>query len=336
VSRPLPRRVLVTGATGFLGAHVCGALLARGAAVRGLVRRPGTGTPPGVEPWPVRGLDDGPAVLAAARGMDAIVHLAAHVHQRSDGTDPKVEAAAFMAVNVEGTRTLLDAAVAAGVRDFVFVSSVKAVGESSDVPWTEEIDPHPDDAYGITKLEAEGLVREQAARHGLHAPVLRLPLVYGPGMKANALRLFDVVARGIPLPLGAVDNRRSLLFTGNLTAAILASLGSEGGNDTFFVSDDEDVSTPELVRAIARALGRPARLLPVPVAVLRAAGRAGDVLARVGPWPLTRTAVDRLIGSLAVDPSRLMQRTDWHPAYQLAEGLRITARWYLGRSGTRG
>jgi nucleoside-diphosphate-sugar epimerase len=320
--------VLVTGATGFLGGHVCQAFADRGIAVRALVRRPSRLTPAGIEPWPVRGLDDVAGLRTALAGVEGVVHLAAHVHQGSIPADGSAAAAAFRAVNVEGTRTLLDATIAAGVRDFVFASSVKVVGEGSDAPWTEETPPAPADAYGVTKLEAERLVRDQAVGHRLHAPVLRLPLVYGPGMRANALRLFNAVARGTPLPLGAVHNRRSLLFVGNLVAAIVTTLQSEGGSDTFFVSDAEDVSTPELVRAIARALGRPARLVPVPIGLLRAAARAGDRLAGIVPFPLTSAALDRLVGSLAVDSSKLARRTGYRPPYSLSEGLRITAEWY--------
>jgi UDP-glucose 4-epimerase len=236
-------------------------------------------------------------------------------------------------VNVEGTRSLIDVAVAAGVRDFIFASSVKVVGEETDTPWTEETPPAPADAYGVTKLEAEGIVRDRADRHGLHAPVLRLPLVYGPGMKANALRLFDAVARGIPLPFGAVRNRRSFLFTGNLVEAILAVLQSDQGNDTFLVSDGEDFSTPDLLREIGQALRRPARLVPVPPALLVAAGHAGDVLAAIIPFPLTTAALARLIGSLAVDASKLGRATGYRPPFSVRDGLRITAEWYVRDGG---
>jgi nucleoside-diphosphate-sugar epimerase len=150
-------------------------------------------------------------------------------------------------------------------------------------------------------------------------------------MKANALRLFDAVARGTPLPLGAVRNRRSFLFTGNLVAALLATLESEAGSGTFFVSDGEDLSTAELAVRIGHALGRPARLVPVPAFALRAAGRAGDVLARVVPWPLTSGTVDRLVGSLSVDSSKLTRATGYRPPYGVDEALRITAEWYRGR-----
>jgi UDP-N-acetyl-alpha-D-quinovosamine dehydrogenase len=299
--------------------------------VRGLVRRTGVPLPAGVEPRLAAGLDDAAALAQALAGVEGVVHLAAHVHQRSIPASTGLEAARCRAVNVEGTRTLLDAALAAGVRDFVLASSTKAVGEGRDAPYTEDTPPAPADAYGVTKLEAERLVRARSDR--LHAPVLRFPLVYGPGMKANALRLFDAVACGTPLPLGAVRNRRSLLFTGNLVAAMLATLESEAGSDTFFVSDGEDLSTADLALRIGRALGRPARLVPVPAFALRAAGRAGDMLARLVPWPLTSGTVGRLVGSLSVDSSRMIRATGYRPPYGVDEALRITAEWYRGRPG---
>ncbi len=296
--------------------------------MRALVRQPAP-LIERVDAWQARGLDDLVALRAAVSGVEAVVHLAAHVHHGSIPADDSSEALRFREVNVQGTRGLLDAAVAAGVRDFVFASSVKAVGEESVTPWTEETPPAPVDAYGRTKLEAERVVRDQAGRHGLHAPVLRLPLVYGPGMKANALRLFDAVARRIPLPLGAVHNLRSFLFTGNLVEAIFATLESERGNDTFFVSDGEEFSTPDFLRAIGQALQRPARLVPVPTVALRAAGRVGDLLTAITPFPLNSAMVERLIGSLAVDISRLKRWTGYRPPYPTHEGLRITAEWYL-------
>ena len=322
--RALPARVLVTGATGFLGGHVCTALLERGVAVRGLVRRAGPLLPPGIDAVTAGDLADRAALRAALQGVEGVIHLAARVHQPTVPGDD----AAFRAVNVDGTRTLLEEAIAAGVRDFVFASSVKAVGERSDGPWDESTPPVPLDAYGRTKLEAETTVRGLAERHGLHAPVLRLPLVYGPGMKGNALRLFRLVDRGLPIPLGAVRNRRSLLFTGNLTAALFSTLESPSGSDTFFVADGETPSTPELVTAIARALGRPLRLVPIPVGVLRLVGGAGDLAARVLPLPRASEAVDRLVGSLEVDSARLVRCTGFVRPYTMAEGLRITAEWY--------
>lgn len=326
VSRDVAGPVLVTGATGFLGGHVCADLLSRGLPVRALIRAAGT-APAGTEARVVGGLGDGDGLRRALDGAATVVHLAAHVHRPSDGRDDS----AARDVNVEGTRRLLEAAVAAGTRAFVFASSIKAMGESSGVPWTERTPPAPPDAYGRTKLEAERLVREVADRHRLHAPILRLPLVYGPRMKANALRLFEAVDRGLPLPLGAVNNRRSLLYVGNFTAALWATLEADAGNDLFLVSDGPAVATPELVRRIAQALGRRPRLLPLPVGLIRGLGRVGDVAARVAPFPVTSAVVDRLIGSLAVDSTKLRSAVGFRPPYTLDEGLAETAAWFRRR-----
>jgi UDP-glucose 4-epimerase len=277
-----------------------------------------------VIPQPATGLDDLDALRRAMAGAQGVIHLAARVHMSRSVGDTE----AFRRVNVEGTRSVLEAAVGAGVRDFVFVSTVKVMGETSEQPWTEDMRPVPVDPYGATKLEAERVVREFSEGAGLHAPILRPPLVYGPGMRANALRLFRAIARGLPLPLGGIQNRRSFLYVGNLTAALLGTLTSEKGNDTFFVSDCQDLSTSELVIAVARALGRPPRLLPVPVSLLRAAGQVGDLLTRVRHFPLNSPAVARLTGSLAVNTSKLVRQTGYSPPFSMAEGLRVTAEWY--------
>jgi nucleoside-diphosphate-sugar epimerase len=323
-TRRLPGSVLVTGASGFVGQHVCSALLAEGVAVKGLVRRPDAGLPAGAVRQTAIGLDDLQALQRAMAGVEGVIHLAARVHMTRSSGDME----AFRKVNVEGTRSILAAAVASGVRDFVFLSTVKVMGETSDEPWTEDMQPVPVDPYGASKLEAEQVVRELSNRAGLHAPILRPPLVYGPGMRANALRLFNAIDRGLPLPLGGIRNRRSFLYVGNLTVALRGALTSDKGNDTFFVSDCQDLSTSELATAVARALGRPPRLIRVPVSLLKAAGRIGDTLNRIRPFPLNSPAVARLTGSLAVDSSRLARQTGYSPAFSMTEGLRLTAEWY--------
>ncbi len=310
LTRPLPTRVLVTGATGFVGRHMCAELLSAGVPVRSLVRGTGGEAPAGTEPAIVSGLDDVAGLERALAGVEGVVHLAAHVHQQGPraANDPR-----FSVVNVEGTRRLMEIGIAAGVRDFVLASTVKVIGEGSTELWTEDTPAQPEDAYGASKLEAERLVRDLALRHGIHAPILRFPMVYGPGMKANILRLYRAVDRGIPLPLASIRNRRSFLFVGNLTAAVIATLRSEGGNETFFVTDGQDLSVPELISGIARALNRPARLLPVPAALLRA---------------LPSPAMRRLTGSLRADSSKLARLTGFHPPYSADAGLEMTAAWY--------
>ena len=253
---------LVTGGSGFLGQHVCKDYLERGLSVRALCQ-PGTPAPPkGTQVSVADDLHDRQGVRKALRGVDTVIHLAARVHISHEvASDPLAE---FRRVNVDGTRLLLEDAIAAGITRFLLISSIKAMGESNDEPWTEATPPQPADPYGISKLEAEMVVREMAQQAGIHAPILRLPLVYGAGMRANMLRLFRAVDRRLPLPFGAVRNRRSLIYCGNVVAAIHAALVCEKAADQLFlVSDGRDLSTPELIRAIAKELGRPAILLPV-------------------------------------------------------------------------
>jgi nucleoside-diphosphate-sugar epimerase len=319
----------VTGAGGFLGGTLCRILVDRGVPVRALVRRP-EGAPPGSESRLVAGLDDARGLGEALQGVGTVVHLAARVHLMNDSASDPL--AAYREVNVEGTRTLLLAARAARVRRFVFVSSTKAVGEWTDVPWTEAQPPRPTDPYGVSKLEAERVVLGPGEPVGMHTVILRLPLVYGPHAKGNILRLYQAVDRGLPLPFGSVRNRRSLLYAGNFVAAVDAVVRAPAANgETFFVSDDADLSTPELVRMIARALGRPAHLVPVPTALFRAAGRLGD---RARPWvrlPFDSAVERRLIGSLAVDISKIRRLTGFAPPHTPEEGLRAMAEWYRTR-----
>lgn len=323
------RVTLVTGASGFLGRHVCRRLLDDGAAVRGLFRSADSALP-GIERARWTDLLDRAAIRDAVKGADAVVHLAARVHVMADKAGSPL--AEYRRTNVEGTRTLVEESVAAGVRRFVFLSSVKAVGEQSERPWTEQTPPRPVDPYGVSKLEAEKVVCDLAAAGGMAASVLRLPLVYGPEMKANMLRLFDAVDRGMPLPLGGIRNQRSVVFAANVAAAVLTVLASPAAaGETFFVRDAKDVSTPELVRAIARALGRPARLVPIPPALFTAAGRVGDLVSRVMPVPMNSAVADRLLGSLTVDASKLTRVTGFQPPFSLEEGLRLTAEWYRTR-----
>jgi nucleoside-diphosphate-sugar epimerase len=318
---PGARAVLVTGASGFVGRHLTRDFAARGWSVRGLVRPGAAALEPGVEPAPAADLLDRDAVRRACAGVDTVVHLAARVHvMRDTAADPLAE---FRRTNVEGTRVLIEAAAAAGVRRVLFASSVKAVGEATpDGCWGDDVGARPIDPYGVSKLEAEEVVRAS----GAGATILRLPLVYGIGVKGNMRTLFAAVRRGLPLPLGAVRNRRSLLYTGNLAAAVHAVLAAPAAaGETFFVSDDHDLSTPELVRQIARALGRPARLLPVPPSLFRAAGAVGDMVGRVAPFPLGSGAVERLLGSLCLDVSRLRAVAGYRPPFTPAEGLREMA-----------
>jgi len=259
--------------------------------------------------------DLGPATdwWQALAGCDAVVHLAARVHMmREDAVDPM---ALFRAINAEATLNLARQAAQAGVKRFVFVSTIKVSGEGRDEPYRETDVPAPEDAYAISKWEAEQGLRRIAQETGLEVVILRPPLVYGPGVKANFLRLMQMVARGWPLPLGAIRNRRSVLYLGNFVDAIRACVEHPAAaGQTFLLDDGEAVSTPDLIRALATAMGRPARLVPVPVGVLQLAG------ALMGK----RAAVARLTGSLFVDSSAIRSRLGWTPPFSMEAGLAAT------------
>ena len=303
------RNVLVTGATGFVGRALCAHLAATGHAVTPAVRRE-SGLAHEVVVGDIGSSTDWTMALA---GCDAVVHLAARVHvMRDEAIDPLTE---FRAVNTQGTLNLARQAAQAGVKRFVFISSIKVNGEGRDAPYRETDAPAPEDAYAISKWEAEQGLRQIERETGLEVVILRPPLVYGPGVKANFLRLVQIIQRGWPLPLGAIHNRRSLLYLGNFVDAIQVCIEHpDAAGQTFLLDDGEPVSTPELIRALARAMGRPARLLAVPVGVLELAG------ALLGK----RAAVARLTGSLYVDSSLIRSRLGWTPPFTMAAGLAAT------------
>ncbi len=325
------RRIVVTGANGFIGRHLSGSLRESGHSVVGIARGPGSVAVTGVETAFARDIMDGEAIRGALDGATTVIHLAARVHAEPEG--PADPASECRRINVDGTRLLVESAIAAGVREFVFISSVKAVASESDTMLTADTPPQPADAYGQSKLEAERIVKMLAVRHQLHAPVLRLPLVYGPGIKANMLRLFTAVDRGIPLPLGSVKNRRSFAHVGNVVAAIEAALAAPAAaRETFYVSDGCDLSTPDLMRVIAKSLGRQARLVPVSPRLIRGAGRLGDLLSRIAPVHLTSDTVAAVLGSLFVDGSHLREMTGFRAPMTVDDGMAQTADWYKMRA----
>jgi UDP-glucose 4-epimerase len=311
--------ILVTGGSGFIGRNLCAALAAGGRRVRKAVRAAGSGDADAIA---VGDLGPGTEWGPALEGVSHVVHLAARTHVLHETSpDPLAE---YRRVNVAGTERLGRAAAAQGVRRLLFVSSVKVNGERTDEhPYTEADAPRPEEAYGVSKWEAEQALTRIAAETGLEVVVLRPPLVYGPGIKGNFLRLMNFVARGVPLPLGAIANRRSLLYAGNLADAIVKALvAREAASRTYLLSDGEDISTPELVRLLAHSLGVKTRLVPVPPAVLGlAAALAGK-----------RAELARLAGSLQVDSTRIRRELGWRPPFTLVQGLEQTARWYHSRS----
>ena len=286
--------VVVTGADGFAGRAACAHFRAAGVPFRGLVRALSRQTVARPDMLPVGDLTTiADAALAnALRGAGAVVHLAARVHvMRETATEPR---AAFRAANVAVTERLARAAAAAGASHFVFASSIKVNGEATPPgsPFRESDPPDPRDDYAASKWEAECVLADVARETGLAVTILRLPLLYGPGVKGNVAQLTEAIARGMPLPLAGIHNRRSLLGAGNFVGALDAVLGSpapaSGTVVTYLLADASPVATPELVRAIAAALGVAPRLLPVPPSLLRLASTC------VGK----RAAFERLAGSL--------------------------------------
>jgi nucleoside-diphosphate-sugar epimerase len=316
MTAPARLSVAVSGASGYIGRALCAALLADGGfRVRRLMRQP----PPGrtevyedVRIGDIGGSVDWPSAL---RGIDAVVHLASPSDAHGTG-DPL---ARYREVNVEGTRRLAYAAASAGVRRFIFLSSAKVHGEQSlGHPISEADPPRPADAYAISKAEAESVLRDIGRATGLSVVTLRPPAVYGPGAKGNILRLLQLISR-VPLPLASIVNRRSLIYMDNLVDAIIASLRAAApASATYLVSDGEDISTPDLIRALADGIGAPARLLPCPIALLKL---AGSLTGR-------REDVRRLTDSLQVDISKIRSELCWTPPCTLAAGLAATARWY--------
>jgi nucleoside-diphosphate-sugar epimerase len=319
--------IAVTGAGGFVGRHVVTWLAERGHRVVAVSRRPVEFSSPLIESRAIPERPGRPDLGEAFRGAQGVVHLAGRAHVMAEqGSD---SLAAYREANVGLTRTCLQAAAEVGCRRFVLASSVKAVGESTAIPWTEDTEPHPVDPYGVSKLEAERLVAESSGHLGVASVIVRFPLIYGPGMRANMLALFRAVDRGRLLPLGAVANRRSLLYVGNAAAALALAVEPGAATGLYFLSDGQDLSTPELVRAVATGLGTTARLVSVPPVLLRWAGAVGGMARRVGLAAPDAAAMGRLLGSLTVDIGRARDRLGYRPPFSVADGMRLTARWYL-------
>jgi UDP-glucose 4-epimerase len=314
-------RVAVTGASGFVGSALTRWLAAGGHTVIGISRQSG---PPGTAAeWrTIEGLEDSGGLRRALRAADVVVHLAARVHvMRETATDPL---ASFRKANVEGTRAVHAAARDVGARRLVYLSSVKAMGEGGAEPYRESDVPRPIDPYGISKLEAEQALAAGRSSGGIEFVVLRPTVVYGPGVGGNIRRLLRLAAltRWLPLPLGGIPNRRSLISVTNLSSAIeLAAAHPQAADRIYLVSDGEDVSTSALLVRFAQGLGISHRLLPCPTGLLRMTGR----LAGLG------AEVDRLLGSLVADSGHIRSELGWRPPQTVSQAIAETAAWWAGR-----
>lgn len=315
-------KILVSGATGFVGRALIDKLIFDRiyepiAAVRKIQKNNFFNCPM----LKIGELNQITTSSSFKNNIDVVVHAAARVHVMKDNfSDPLAE---FRRVNVEGTMQLARQAATAGVKRFIFLSSIKVNGKFSipGHPFTPNQVSAPDDPYGVSKHEAEMGLKALSGETGMEVVIIRLPLVYGPGVKSNFLSMMNWLQRGIPLPLGGVTkNRRSFIFLGNLVDMIVACINHPAAaNQTFLVSDDEDLSTAELLERLALALGRPSKLIAVPA-----------VLITLGAKLIGRSDISqRLCGSLQVDIKKTKDLLDWSPPVSVDEGFRQTAAHFL-------
>lgn len=323
--------VLVTGANGFVGSRVCSLLQKKGYRVTQVVRDANRVNSSFLKD----GMRDDNRIISignidgctdwsrAMDGVDSIVHLAARVHVMREKSRNPLES--FRSVNVAGTEQLARAAIAHGVRRFVYISSISVHGNSTDDrAYTEDDEAQPHSSYAISKWEGELALRSVAAGTGLEIVIVRPPLVYGSGVGGNFLRLMCLVSRGWPLPFGSIKNLRSFVGVENLADMIYRCVVNDRiAGESFVVCDGEDLSTPDLVRRIAQLMGRSARLFPCSVSMMRGAAR----------FSKKEDVLDRLCNSLRVNASKARCLLDWKPQISLDDGLARTVKWYVETSG---
>ncbi|MFA5171967.1 MAG: SDR family oxidoreductase [Sulfuriferula sp.] len=311
-------KFLVTGANGFVGRALCAELHRRGHAVRFAVRTVNAGFADfdQVEVGQIDGKTDWTTALA---GIDVVMHLAARVHvMHETAVDPL---AVFREVNVAGTERLARAAASSGVKRLVYVSSIKVNGEQTGgIPFVEGDVPAPQDPYGTSKYEAEQALHSVAKETSLEVVVVRPPLVYGPGVGGNFMRLLQLVARGVPLPLASVQNQRSMIYLGNFVDALITSaMHPAAVGMTYLVSDGEDMSTALLIRRMADLMGKRSWLWPLPPVLLTL----------VGEMTGKSNEIARLLDSLQIDSSKIRSELEWVPPYSVQQGLSETVKWFL-------
>lgn len=308
--------ILVTGASGFVGRSLISRLVNDSLEVRACVRKGHFPLSDTVDVVDGHNLSDNTDWHNVLEGVGVVMHLAARVHVMKDKVaDPLAE---FRKVNVDGTLNLAQQAAMAGIKRFIFISSIKVNGEHTEKgrPFTENDAPNPQDAYGISKLEAEQGLLKIAQQTGMEVVIIRPPLVYGPGVKANFASMMKAIRRKMPLPFGSINNKRSFVYVENLVSLIVCCINhANAANQTFLVSDGQDLSTTELLRGCAVALNVNTWLLPVPKKIIEV---AATLLGK-------RDVAQRLCGNLQVDITKTRTLLGWAPPITVEEGLKITA-----------
>jgi nucleoside-diphosphate-sugar epimerase len=308
-------KILLTGATGFIGNGLLRRISAdKNKSLVAVVRKLATlDSEHGINVREVDSLTESTNWQDVLAGVNIVIHAAARAHVMSEDTiDPL---AVYRRVNVDGTMALARQASVEGVKRFIFISSIKVNGEQTQLGSKFEADatPAPEDAYGISKLEAENALLQLSAETGMELVIIRPPLVYGAGVKGNFATMAKLVAKGLPLPLGAIHNKRSLVALDNLVDLIITCIDHPAAaNQIFLAGDGEDISTTQLLRGVAKAMGKPSRLIPIPASWLM---MAATVLGK-------KAVAQRLLGSLQVDISKAQQLLGWTPPLSVAEGLR--------------
>ena len=314
--------VLVTGANGFVGSNLVTVILERGWSCRALVRAKSNSLPHSVEQVVVGDLSSGSAAIAeACSGVHSVIHLAGRAHKK--GENDAATRAAYTRDNVAVTRSLAGACAANGVRRFVYVSSIKVYGDGSrQVAIDEHTPPDPTDAYGETKLMAETVAQEAVGTSHTEVLIFRPPLIYGPGVKANFLKLMSLVQRGVPLPFKGVRNLRSLIYVRNFADVLAHSLGvAARTGDVYLVSDESPLSTRAIVQRLSAALDVDSRLFFMPPAILKATWHL----------PGLGKSMERLLGSLYLDTRSSERALQWSPPFSQDQAFHETAQWYLQR-----
>jgi nucleoside-diphosphate-sugar epimerase len=315
-----PATILVTGATGFVGRHLCTHLTKLGFKIRAAVRSgPNVAKIlPGAEVHVIGDIGPDTDWTKLLQGVDVVIHLASRVHVMQDAEQNPL--ALYRHVNVQGTQKLAQQAVVAGVKRLIFLSSIKVNGElTNESPFTLNSPDNPQDAYAVSKMEAEQLLRRLSEKSSMEVVIFRPPLIYGAGVKANFLRLMSLIERGIPLPFGLIRNKRNLLYVGNLVDAVALAVNHlQAKNKTYLIADKESFSTPELVAALAKSLDKKPSLIPLPPIFLKwmalLSGKAPEI--------------ERLSQSLEIDSSQLRDELGWDQPYSAAEGFKRTADYY--------